>query len=196
MELYKKKLRTHYLAKRRQLTPYQKKIKSRHICSALVSNFRLPKNYIIAGYSPLEHEVDITLSLEAYEEIGNRLCLPKVVEADTPLEFREYKKGLNLVKNQNLKFLFLEPKNTETLVPDMVIVPLVAFDAACNRLGMGGGFYDRTLEQLSAHKDLITVGVAYACQQHQYLETSKYDFPLDAVVTEEKVFFRDKAFKL
>lgn len=196
MELYKKKLRMQFLGKRKQLTPYKRKVKNRQICSALLGNFKLPNNYIIAGYWPLKSEVDISLALEAYLELGNKVCLPKIIEPNAPLEFREYKKGLTLVQNETSGFSLLEPKNTESLVPDMVIVPLVAFDTACNRLGMGGGFYDRTLEQISAHKDIISVGVGYSCQQHNYLETSKYDFSLDAIVTEEKVFFKDSSFKL
>ena len=189
LELEKKELRRKYQKLRANLTPYQQKIKNRKICAALVANFKLSKTYIIAGYIPMESEVDITLALESYEELENRVCLPKVTGKNEPMEFREYKKGLPLKENK--EFGFLEPENTEILVPDMVIAPLVAFDASCNRLGMGGGFYDRTLDQMASHKDFVSVGVAFECQQTGFILPEKHDFQLDAIITENRVFFRD-----
>jgi 5-formyltetrahydrofolate cyclo-ligase len=185
MSLEKDEIRRKFRKLRSNLTPHQRKVKSREIVRNSFGNFKLPKSYIIAGYTPRGSEVDISLLLELYEEAGNRICLPVVVENKSPMVFKEHKKGWKLIENN--QFGFLEPANTEELIPDLIITPLIAFDAARNRLGQGGGFYDRTFDYLSGFKDFLAVGIGFAIQQADFLKPDKFDYTLDAIVTEERV---------
>jgi 5-formyltetrahydrofolate cyclo-ligase len=76
---------------------------------------------------------------------------------------------------------------------DLLLVPLVGFDADCNRLGMGGGFYDRTLAYLTRRthwRRPRLVGIAHECQRVERLETGPWDVPLDAVATERRLYWR------
>ena len=79
------------------------------------------------------------------------------------------------------------PASAQPMTPEIVIVPLVAFDADGNRLGYGGGFYDRTLELLRSQQDTIAVGYAYDAQRATQLPLEPTDQPLDAMVTETGV---------
>ena len=79
------------------------------------------------------------------------------------------------------------PKASEPVVPDVVIVPMLAFDRNGHRLGYGGGFYDRTLAALRAQQDVFAVGLAYAAQELKGLPFEATDAPLDAIVTEREV---------
>jgi 5-formyltetrahydrofolate cyclo-ligase len=107
--------------------------------------------------------------------------------------FIEHRKGEPLINNQ---FSIPEPsirlrQPTKPWALDLVIMPLVAFDADCNRLGMGGGYYDRTFAYLNKRRfwrKPILIGVAHECQRVANLESEVWDIPLDAVVTEEKIY--------
>ncbi|HCR85946.1 MAG TPA: 5-formyltetrahydrofolate cyclo-ligase [Alphaproteobacteria bacterium] len=186
----KLELRRKYRDLTAKLTPYQRKIKSREICRSIFANFKLPKNSIIAGYIPFKNEVDISLLMSLYHESGYRLCLPVIENKDFPLAFWEYAPGMELKKNKH--YGFFEPKIPAEVLPDMVITPLVAFDAACNRLGQGAGFYDRTLNHLSGFKDFIAIAPAFSIQQTAYIKVEKFDYTLDAIITEKRIFIAEE----
>lgn len=189
MNLAKQDLRRKYRKLRANLTPYQRKIKSREICKNIFANFKLPKGSVIATYIPLETEVDVTILTELYIESGCKVALPVIEAKGQPMIFKEYFRGAELKKNP--EYGFLEPQNTSELIPDMIITPLVAFDAKCNRLGQGEGFYDRTFDNLRGFKDFIAIAPAFAVQQAPYIETDKHDYQLDAVITEERIFIEE-----
>jgi len=111
--------------------------------------------------------------------------LPCVEAAGAPLVFREWSPGDDLVE---------EPFGTRAPAPaatrhdpDVLLVPLLAFDRSGYRLGYGGGFYDRTLEALRAIKSISAVGVAYAAQEVQAVPRGERDQPVDLIVTEREV---------
>lgn len=113
------------------------------------------------------------------------------------LWFLEYSPGHPLKRNH---FGIPEPRlrNRRIRLPwalDLLLVPLVGFDAECNRLGMGGGYYDRTLAYLHQHRRWrrpFLVGIAHECQRVEALQTNPWDVPLDMVVTEERIFLKDE----
>jgi 5-formyltetrahydrofolate cyclo-ligase len=80
------------------------------------------------------------------------------------------------------------PESEATIEPDIVLVPLLAFDRRYCRLGYGGGFYDRTLAELRARRPILAIGLAYALQEVPILPAASFDQPLDAVATELGVF--------
>jgi len=138
---------------------------------------------IVAGYAATRGEIDVFPALSLLAGKGHTLCLPVVDHKESPLIFRAWKPGAKLIKSS---YAIEIPESGETLVPDIIITPLLAFDAARNRLGYGAGYYDRTISQLrKANKKLQAVGVAYALQQVTVVPAESYDEKLDAVITEK-----------
>ena len=136
---------------------------------------------IIAAYIPIRTEID---PRPAMARLGqkNRLCLPVIVAKDTALLFREWAYDGPLITGE---FGAEIPPEGASLIPDIVIVPLVGFDDHGQRLGYGGGFYDRSLEGLRAAKpNLRAIGFAYSAQRFGGLPVEPTDQPLDVVVTE------------
>ena len=82
----------------------------------------------------------------------------------------------------------LEPKKTNREInPDLVLVPLLAYDNKLNRLGYGKGYYDRSLQKLTNKKKVISLGVAYSFQKHKRIPINKHDFKLDYIFTEQGI---------
>jgi 5-formyltetrahydrofolate cyclo-ligase len=147
--------------------------------------FTLPKGCAVAAYSALLDEIDpMPLALDLGLS-GHALCLPSVVGRDKPLLFRSWKIDEDLTRGA---LGILEPKTERPEIePDVLLVPLLAFDRFGNRIGYGGGYYDRSLRQLSARKKIIAIGLAYAAQEEAAIPVTDGDFRLDAVVTEQGV---------
>ena len=119
-------------------------------------------------------------------EQGHIIVLPIVGEKNTLLSFHQHTKGLPLVRN---KMGILEPSmNAPALDPDVLLVPLLAFDRRHNRLGYGAGFYDRTLTALRSKKSITAIGIAYAYQEVENVPMGDLDAQLDKIVTSVNVF--------
>lgn len=136
----------------------------------------------LAGYMPMRTEIDPLPVMEAMAELGT-VCVPVIEAKATPLKFARWTPGCELVDGT---FGARIPADPQWITPEVVIVPLVAFDAAGNRLGYGGGFYDRTLEMLRRTDHTRAVGFAYDAQEADSLPLEATDQPLDAVVTETR----------
>ncbi|MBP7337325.1 5-formyltetrahydrofolate cyclo-ligase [Niveispirillum sp.] len=137
----------------------------------------------IAGYHAKGDEADVLPSLSALAAAGHATALPVVAGRAWPLVFRLWRPGHPLVPGA---FRIMEPMGDAPLVqPDIVLVPLLAFDQAGYRLGYGGGFYDRTLEVLRAEAPTVAVGIGYAGQGVDKLPIDAYDQKLDWIVTEQ-----------
>jgi 5-formyltetrahydrofolate cyclo-ligase len=132
----------------------------------------------LAGYLPIRTEIDPTPVMAAWH---GPVGVPVVEGTGRPLRFRAWRPGCRMVEGP---FGILVPETGEEIVPDVVIVPLAAFDRRGVRLGYGGGFYDRTLAMLKAAAAVHAVGFAYAAQEEVRLPSEATDMPLDAVVTE------------
>jgi 5-formyltetrahydrofolate cyclo-ligase len=148
---------------------------------------------VVAGYFPFRDEADPRALMAALSAKGHPLALP-CVEAGRPLIFRAWKMGDAMHANA-AAYNIPEPlAGAATVVPSLVLVPLLAFDAGGHRLGYGGGYYDRTLDLLardetgwgaaSRRGPIRAVGVAYAGQEVEALPREAHDHPLDAVITE------------
>lgn len=152
-----------------------------HLLS-LLPNLRLG-SLTIAGYHPKGDEVDVLPSLSVLAAAGHATALPVVTGRAWPLVFRLWRPGHPLVPGA---FRIMEPMGDAPLVqPDIVLVPLLAFDKQGYRLGYGGGFYDRTLEVLRAEAPTLAVGIGYAGQGVDKLPIDAYDQKLDWIVTEQ-----------
>ena len=132
----------------------------------------------IAGYWPLPSEADPRPALRTH---GGPWCLPVVVGRGKPLIFRDWRPGALLVPGP---FGVQEPAGA-VCTPEVVVVPLLAFDRRGHRLGYGGGFYDRTLAGLVPRP--LAIGFAFSMQEVAAVPTDDTDAPLDLVVTEAEV---------
>jgi 5-formyltetrahydrofolate cyclo-ligase len=154
---------------------------------------------IVAGYFPFRDEADPRLLMEALHAKGHPLALPCVASGQ-PLTFRAWTMGDAMHPN-TMSYNIPEPSaSAPAVTPDLILVPLLAFDAQGHRLGYGGGYYDRTLALLtrdamgspasalrraaSRRGSLKAIGVAYAGQEIAALPREDHDHPLDAVITE------------
>ncbi|MFY0692136.1 MAG: 5-formyltetrahydrofolate cyclo-ligase [Paracoccaceae bacterium] len=140
----------------------------------------------IAGYMPIRTEVDPLPVMAAMAAFGP-VCVPVIQGPDQPLKFRQWTPGC---KTEPGAFGAPVPSAGNWIEPEVLIVPLLAFDDNGIRLGYGGGFYDRSLEGLRALGEVVTFGCAYAAQRTQALPAEPTDQPLDAIVTEDGVFWR------
>lgn len=127
-------------------------------------------------------EIDIRPLLLALQGRGHRLCLPVTPRHGNPLLFRPWRFGQALARGP---FGTAHPAQGEPVTPDWVLVPLLAFDRAGNRLGYGAGYYDRTLAGLP---HATALGVAFACQRVAELPAGPTDVPLRRVATEAGLF--------
>ena len=116
---------------------------------------------------------------------GYPLALPRIVAKDQPLEFRLFERGDPLSAGPHD---VREPSPEAPVVrPQVVLVPLLAFDKAGYRIGYGAGYYDRTLEALRAAGNLLAIGIAYAGQMVEDIPLADHDQPLDLIATDEGV---------
>ena len=152
----------------------------------------LTKAHTVSGYLPIGDEIDTLQSLTALANTGYQTCLPVVIKNDYPLDFRSWVKG-NPLECGPLKTR--HPSSDAVLVnPDVLLVPLLAYDDNGNRLGWGGGFYDRTLGAYEAEgRSLTAIGVCYAEQRVEYLPFDAFDKPMDWIVTEKQILKTVKA---
>ena len=143
------------------------------------------KKIIIAGYYPSFYEVDILRFLEEASKKKFKIVLPKI-KSSTSMSFKSW---INKEPLYVSKFGILEPKSTnKEFVPDLIIVPLVAFDSQLNRIGYGKGYYDRSLKKIKKIKSkAIFVGIANSLQKCKIIPFNKYDFKLDYIFTEQGI---------
>jgi 5-formyltetrahydrofolate cyclo-ligase len=146
-----------------------------------LSFLSLAPDSIVSGFSAIRDEIDPGRLLARLSADGHRLCLPVMEGKGKPLVFRAWAPGDAMGKVQ---WGIAEPlPDKPVLEPDVVLVPLLAFDAAGNRLGYGGGFYDRTLRRLRAIKPAVAVGIAYDELKVDAVPHQSYDERLDWVLT-------------
>ncbi|MCZ8153883.1 MAG: 5-formyltetrahydrofolate cyclo-ligase [Rhodobacteraceae bacterium] len=132
----------------------------------------------LAGYMAMRTEIDPTAAMAAHQ---GPVGVPVILGAGQALRFREWSPGCAMVAGE---FGALIPADGAWVEPEVVIVPLVGFDARGYRLGYGGGFYDRTLAGLRARHPVLAVGFAFAAQELPEVPIDQYDQRLDVIVTE------------
>ena len=137
---------------------------------------------VIAGYLPIRSELDIRPLMMALAARGARLCVPAMLDK-TDIEFRALVRGAPLVANG---FGTVAPgPEAEVLVPDIILMPLAAFDSHGTRIGYGAGYYDRAISKLRAEgRNPRLVAMAFDCQEVEHAPSEAHDIPLPAVWTE------------
>ena len=151
-----------------------------------LTQFEIKKKIIkIALYYPSNFELNILKILELKYFLAQNILLP-IIEKDNLMKFYMWKKNDVLSVN---KFGLLEPVKTKSKVPDLMLIPTLAFDKKKFRLGYGKGFYDRYLNKyLKQNRNILTVGVAFSFQKHHKLPINHNDVKLDFILTEKGIF--------
>lgn len=139
---------------------------------------------VVSGYLPVRRELDPLPAMMALFGLGYRVAVPVIEGSGQPLGFREWRPRVRTVPGA---FGVAVPAEGATLEPDLLLVPMLAFDRRGHRLGYGGGFYDRTIAGLRARRQVTALGVAFAAQEMPEVPDSAHDMRLDAVLTEDEV---------
>ena len=151
------------------------------LLSFIKSNFK-KENLKIALYYPTSFEINVLKLLEN-QYMNNRNILLPVIEENNRMNFFSWKKNHVLLVN---KFGILEPHKSKLKTPNLILLPILAFDRNKYRLGYGKGFYDRYLNKYSKKtSNILTVGVAFSFQKHHKLPINKNDVKLDYILTEK-----------
>ena len=138
---------------------------------------------IIGGYYPVNFEIDDLKLLEKFEKKKFNISLP-VVKKNFKMDFYQWSFSDYLKIN---KYGIPEPEKKKIVYPDVLLIPLVAFDKNLNRLGYGGGYYDRLIEELSKKKKIIKIGLAFSIQKIDKVPINVYDQKLDYIVTNKYI---------
>ena len=141
------------------------------------------KKKILGVYFPVNFEIDIFKFFKKLEMKGQKLCLP-VVKKNNEMDFYSWSTK-NLLKLN--KYGIPEPEKIKKVFPDILFVPVVAFDKRLYRIGYGGGYYDRYISKISYKKKMLKIGIAHSCQKIDKVPTNKYDKKLDIIITEKYV---------
>lgn len=181
----KAELRAAALARRDGLSPEQRS----HAAQAIAARglpFELTSGMVISGYAPIRSEIDPTPLMLTLTAQGARLALPAVTARGQSLVFRSWSSNDRMVLG-GLGILEPSPAAAE-LSPDVMLVPLAAFDRVGHRIGYGAGHYDYTFAHLRRSKPVIGVGVAFATQEIEAVPALAHDVALDYVLTETRTF--------
>lgn len=186
----KQQLRQQMRTRRRALSVTQQRIASRSLCWRLAKHplFIHAKN--IALYLANDGEISPWPLLQIGRFKHKRIFLP-VIQANGTMIFRQFTDKRHMQKN---RFNILEPSATNPGIKleqlDIICLPLVAFDQRGNRLGMGGGYYDRTLafKHHQPYRGPKLIGLAHAMQEYTPLATEYWDVPLNAIATEKRIY--------
>ena len=137
----------------------------------------------IGGYFPVNYEIDDLEILKKLKKKKYQISLP-VIKKNFDMDFYRWSFDDPLKIN---KYGIPEPFSKKLIYPDILLVPLVAFDKNLNRLGYGGGYYDRVIDKLSKKKNILKIGLALSVQKINNVPVTKYDKKLDYIVTDKYI---------
>jgi 5-formyltetrahydrofolate cyclo-ligase len=177
----KSKLRQKILKIREKTNKKNKQINFNQIVKILKKEKMIKK--VVGGYYPVNFEVDDLELLKKFEKNKFVISLP-VIKRNFQMEFCKWSFSYPLKIN---KYGIPEPEEKNIVYPDILLIPLVAFDKNLNRLGYGGGYYDRLIEKFSKKKKTIKIGLAFSVQKIARVPTNVYDQKLDYIVTNKYV---------
>jgi 5-formyltetrahydrofolate cyclo-ligase len=174
--------RAELLARRRALGLHDRKRYAESLTAHLLGTLHLRAYTVLGFYWPIRGELDLRSLARRYVDSGGIAALPVVVEKNAPVEFWQWKPGATM---QRGLWNIPAPAERRVVVPNVLLIPLVGYDAAGYRLGYGGGYYDRTLG--AAEPRPLCVGVGYDEAEVATIHPQPHDVPMDLIVTEQRV---------
>ena len=142
------------------------------------------KNKIVGGYYPYNFEIDILQILKKLEKKNYLISLPKVGQNNKMTFYQWSFKDPLSINTYGIP----EPISKKKINPEILLIPLVAFDSGLNRLGYGGGFYDRYISSLQKDKRIIKIGLGFSFQQINKIPINQFDKKLDYIITDKDIF--------
>ena len=184
IEEFKADLRKTSLA-RRDAIPADVRAAAAAAAAALPLPVEIVPGMVVSGYSPLKSEMNPVPLMRRLSDAGVQLALPVVAGPNKPLIMRSYAFGQAL--NSGVWGIREPFPDAEEVFPDVLLVPLAAFDNKGHRIGYGAGYYDMTINRLRVLKKVVAIGVAYAVQQVAVVPIESHDARLDYVLTEREI---------
>ena len=179
--MLKSKLRKKVLKIRKVANKNNLKIDFNKVFSLIKKNYLIKKS--IGGYFPVNYEVDDLEILKEFAKKNYQISLP-VIKKNFNMDFYKWSFDDPLKINQ---YGIPEPNSKKLIYPDVILVPLVAFDNNLNRLGYGGGYYDRVIKKLSKKKKILKIGLAFSIQKINNVPVTRHDKKLDHIVTDKYI---------
>jgi 5-formyltetrahydrofolate cyclo-ligase len=185
--------RKHFQALRSSLSKHEVELQSRKICQNFIENlfYKLPniQNKNFGLYQNAFNEVDTSFLKQFFIINEIQFSYPRINYSNNLIDFIKYQEHQEFKSNLDYKKIY-EPLNGIIIIPDFIITPLLAFDHNLMRLGMGKGYYDRTIAKLKTINSKIkTIGLAFDFQESQsFLNAQKHDQTLDFIATTTKIF--------
>ena len=179
--MLKKSIRKKILNIRKKIDSNDNKINFMKIFRLIIKQKKIKKN--VGGYFPVNNEIDDLEILKKFERKNFTICLP-AIKKNFDMNFYNFSFNDPLTVNM---YGIPEPQKTNIIYPDIILIPMVGFDKNLNRLGYGGGYYDRIIEKLMKRKKILKIGLAFSRQQVNNLPISKYDKKMDYIVTEKYI---------
>jgi 5-formyltetrahydrofolate cyclo-ligase len=178
MQVSKDHIRKTILAKRLAMASDARADAAQKIIPELLRS--IPAAAVVAGYHAIKNELDIFPAMQALSARGNALCLPVIEHKESPLVFHAWQLDQALIKGS---YGIDIPKDGREVTPDIILVPLMAFDARGHRIGYGAGYYDETIRTLRrAKKNITCIGIAYDFQRVEQVPAEGHDEILDKVI--------------
>jgi 5-formyltetrahydrofolate cyclo-ligase len=170
---------------RRDALPAPERARASEAIAARAFPLAIEPGQIVSGFSPLKTEVNPIPLMRKLADAGAQLALPVVAGKGKPLIMRAWRFGEPLASGV---WGIREPKaDAPEVAPDILLVPLLAFDRDGHRIGYGAGYYDMTIGKLRAMKPVVAVGIAYAAQEIASVPVTPRDARLDLVLTEREI---------
>ena len=179
--MIKSKLRNKVLKIRKIVNEHNINIDFNKVYKLIKKNNLVKKS--IGGYFPVNYEVNDLEILKQFAKKKYQISLP-VIKKNFEMNFYEWSFDDPLKIN---RYGIPEPNSKKLIYPDIILVPLVAFDKNLNRLGYGAGYYDRIIEKLSKKKKILKIGLALSVQKINNVPVTKYDKKLDYIVTDKYI---------
>ena len=173
------KLRKKFLIQRKN--NYKDSSINLSLLNTILKKFKIIKTKRIGAYYPINYEIECFKIIKKLEILGHKISLP-VINKKNKMDFFEWSFDNPLRVG---KFGIPVPHNTKKVYPDVLLVPLVAFDRYNFRLGYGGGYYDRYIKKISNIKKIITIGLAFSFQKIYKIPINETDEKLDFILTEK-----------
>ncbi len=180
--MYKSKIRKKILKIRKEKYKKNINIKFKNIYNFLKKKINL-KNKIIGGYYPVNYEIDDLNILKNFEKKNIIISFPSI-KKNYRMNFIRCSLNDPFIVN---KYGIPEPTKGRIVYPDILFVPLVAFDKKLNRIGYGAGYYDRIISNLKKRKKIISIGIAFDFQELKFIPISRHDQKLDYVITNKSI---------
>ena len=185
----RQQLRQHYRALRQALPNFRQRISAKQLAATLKQSAEFKNAKTIASYLPDDGEIDPSIIHQLAWHCGKNIFLPVINKSQHSLSFAPFHRSTPLASGTwGIQQPRYAKQLARVLIADLILLPLVAFDAKGNRLGRGGGYYDRYLGSIKQHRnDVRVLGLAHDFQQAEQLSVEKWDVPVDGIVTPRKI---------